>query len=282
MNVRRLSLTHQLLLTSGLLLLVCLLLALALWRWAPGWQALAALPLLLLWPWQWRQARQMQRALGQVERALSQQQRRQDHQSPEPLVLSPPRCAELARLQRALLHWSEAEHKSRQALLERLHHATENDPLTGLLNRNGFERRAEYEWLRQQRHNSGLSLLLIKLCHLSELNAQFGHVAGDRLIQQLGYALRSTLRKIDLICRLGGGEFCLLLPDTQLAQAELTAQRLHRHLAQQAPAAGDRPLSIRIGVVELEPGETISALQGRADVTLQGQDQRSNQPLQLG
>lgn len=282
MNVRRLSLTRQLLLASGLLLLACLLLALALWQWRPDGIALALLPLLLFWPWQWRQIRQLQRGLHQVEQALSQQHRRQDRQPPAPLALTPPPCAELARLQQALQHWNEAEHQSRQALLEQLHHATENDPLTGLLNRNGFERRAEYEWLRQQRHASGLSLLLIKLNHLSDINAQFGHQAGDRLIQQLGYGLRSTLRKIDLICRLGGGEFCLLLPDTPLAQAELAAQRLHRQLAQQAPAAGDRPLSLRIGVVELEPGETISALQGRADVALQGHGRHHDQPLQLG
>ncbi|GAA4497866.1 GGDEF domain-containing protein [Pseudaeromonas paramecii] len=285
MIVRRLSLIHQLLLASGLLLLASLLLALALWHWAPAWLALAPLPLLLLLPWQWRQTRQLQLGLRQIERALKQQQRRQDHQAPEPLALMAPNCAELVRLQAALRHWSEEENKSRQALLEQLHHATENDPLTGLLNRNGFERRAEYEWLRQQRHASGLSLLLIKLRNLSDINSQFGHVAGDRLIQQLGYCLRSTLRKIDHICRLGGGEFCLLLPDTGLEQAERTAQRLLQHLAQQAPAAGDRPLDISVGVVELEAGETISALQGRADVALQPADQRlgrSNQTVQLG
>ncbi|MCD8546849.1 MAG: GGDEF domain-containing protein [Aeromonadaceae bacterium] len=285
MIVRRLSLLQQFLLASALLMLTSLLLGLALWHWAPAWQLLTGLPLLLWWLWQGRQTRQLQLGLRQVERALMQQQRRQDNQAPEPLQLSAPPCSELARVQEALQHWSAAEHKSRQALLEQLHHATENDPLTGLLNRNGFERRAEYEWLRQQRHNSGLSLLLIKLQHLSDINAQFGHVAGDRLIQQLGYCLRSTLRKIDLICRLGGGEFCLLLPDTHLEQAERTAQRLLQHLAQQAPAAGDRPLDIGVGVVELAAGETISALQGRADVALQPaklRKQQQAQTVQLG
>ncbi|MEK8051259.1 diguanylate cyclase [Ideonella sp. DXS22W] len=92
---------------------------------------------------------------------------------------------------------------------ERLAHLAERDPLTGLLNRAGFEQRVQQQ--RLQGTGDELALLYIDLDHFKAINDTLGHAAGDQVLQGVARRLQRAVRSTDLVCRLGGDEFAILL-----------------------------------------------------------------------
>lgn len=104
--------------------------------------------------------------------------------------------------------------------------AAATDGLTGLANRRCFDEVAPREWLRAQRSGAPLSLLLVDIDHFKQFNDRHGHPAGDRCLQQVATALASALRDDDLVARVGGEEFAVLLPRCSFAQAQTAAERL--------------------------------------------------------
>lgn len=107
------------------------------------------------------------------------------------------------------------------------------DPLTGVLNRRGFDLRLNEEFERARRYQAPLSLLLIDVDHFKEFNDTFGHVAGDETLRIVVQALNEGSRKHDIIARYGGEEFAVILPATGSDGAYVLAERLRR-LVQQA------------------------------------------------
>ena len=109
-----------------------------------------------------------------------------------------------------------------------LHHREEAilDPLTGLLNRNGLGRR--FDELAQQARLSDapISILVCDLDHFKEINDTHGHAVGDAALREIAYALRKELRSFELIYRIGGEEFLILLPGATSVDASTLAQRL--------------------------------------------------------
>ncbi|WP_283132129.1 diguanylate cyclase domain-containing protein [Enterovibrio norvegicus] len=92
---------------------------------------------------------------------------------------------------------------------------SQNDALTGLYNRRYFDEYASREWLRAQRTQTPLSLLLIDVDHFKRYNDCYGHHAGDVCLKQIASALQHALmRSQDIVCRYGGEEFVIVLPDT--------------------------------------------------------------------
>jgi diguanylate cyclase (GGDEF)-like protein len=114
------------------------------------------------------------------------------------------------------------------SLVADLSHAARSDPLTGLLNRRGFLPLLEEQFELARRSGRELSLLAVDLDHFKELNDRLGHAAGDRALVAVAQALQSTPRRSDVVCRMGGDEFSMLLPDTGLEGAQLAAHRLRR------------------------------------------------------
>lgn len=111
----------------------------------------------------------------------------------------------------------------RKDLLERL--AT-TDPVTDLHNHRYFHDRLNQEVDRATRHKRDLSLVMMDLDNFKLYNDTYGHLEGDRLLQQIAKALSARLRNIDCICRYGGDEFALIMPDTDRSAAQAVAQRL--------------------------------------------------------
>lgn len=142
------------------------------------------------------------------------------------------------------------------------------DPLTGALNRRGFEDAFQRELARSarsRRNGSGLALALIDLDDFKRLNDTLGHQAGDEALVHLVRVLRSAMRPTDILSRFGGEEFVLLLPDTALADAEAALRRFQRELAAQAVPGRAFVLSFSAGVVVQKPGESLDASIQRAD-----------------
>lgn len=109
----------------------------------------------------------------------------------------------------------------------------EHDVLTGLANRRHFQQRLGQERARSQRNGRGFALALLDLDHFKHINDQHGHDAGDAALRHAAQVLTRLLRKGDLLGRWGGEEFIVLMPDTNLAQAQMAADRMREALADQ-------------------------------------------------
>lgn len=117
------------------------------------------------------------------------------------------------------------------------------DPLTGLVNRRGAQLALE-EWENDARP---FAVVLMDIDHFKQVNDQFGHAVGDRTLQHLARQMRKVERASDVLCRSGGEEFMMLLPDTELADAARVAERLRRSMAESVEAVG-RPVTLSFGV----------------------------------
>lgn len=102
----------------------------------------------------------------------------------------------------------------------------ERDPLTGLLNRRGFNQQASALWSNCARNQRPLTLAMLDLDHFKGLNDQYGHDFGDLALQAVGKILQQSCRGGDLATRWGGEEFILLLPETDLPEALALSERL--------------------------------------------------------
>jgi diguanylate cyclase len=149
-------------------------------------------------------------------------------------------------------------------LERRLREQAHTDGLTGLLQRNRFLELAHFALEDIYQRKIPASLLYLDADHFKELNDTFGHAAGDEVLIQLAEGLRSQMRDSDLIGRIGGEEFVLLLPGIDLQRAHLRAEQLRG--AMRAVQRPDRLLTVSIGIVQCNrPGEGIESLMSRAD-----------------
>lgn len=123
------------------------------------------------------------------------------------------------------------------------------DPLTGLHNKRYFLKRLEEEFDRADRRNRSLSLIILDLDYFKRFNDTKGHVAGDRLLQSVAGILSQHVRGYDVLCRWGGEEFAILLPDTDLETAYQVAERLRSEIAvEHGGITEDTPVTISGGV----------------------------------
>lgn len=139
---------------------------------------------------------------------------------------------------------------------DRLYDLSSTDSLTGLRNRRAVQERLEQEFERAERYGEHLSLLLIDLDGLKELNDRHGHRAGDGALRKAAAAVRNGSRAADLPARWGGDEFILLAPSTGRPEARQLAERI-RALVNEGVAAATRPVTVSVGVATLEPGRGV-------------------------
>lgn len=151
-------------------------------------------------------------------------------------------------------------------LQEELNRAATHDFLTQLPNRRAFSHQAQQEVSRIARGGTPATVLLLDLDHFKDLNDAYGHNAGDAALQAFGQLLSTCLRQHDQGCRYGGEEFCVLLPETPLAEGLAVAERIRA-----AAAAAARPgcgTTVSIGVALLGAGQRLEDVINRADQAL--------------
>jgi diguanylate cyclase (GGDEF)-like protein len=155
-------------------------------------------------------------------------------------------------------------------LVEQLHSAATTDELTGLFNRRALEERLAAEISRSLRHQLHTSVLLLDLDRFKVVNDTMGHAAGDRLLVQVGHVLRKQCRALDVVGRLGGDEFLVILPMTKPSEARVFVARVQASLEdieKTNPEFGACTLSM--GIAESpNHGTTVSSVLAAADSAL--------------
>lgn len=161
------------------------------------------------------------------------------------------------------------EHKALEHELEQQAHI---DMLTGLSNRRHFFELSEKEISRARRHHESLAVLMLDIDYFKQFNDTYGHDVGDMVLRRMGEICTGVLRSNDILGRLGGEEFAILLPETVMEQAVETAERLRQAVADSSveiPGGKQLHFTVSVGVAGLEPGDgNVDAILKRADGAL--------------
>ncbi|MDQ1196779.1 diguanylate cyclase [Agrobacterium sp. SORGH_AS 787] len=154
-------------------------------------------------------------------------------------------------------------------LTKQLKHQAMTDFLTGLGNRRALMEQMPIIRAKAARPEEAVSLILFDLDHFKRINDEYGHDAGDSVLMAIGEAVKDHLRPYDYAARMGGEEFCIVLPGADLAAAETVAERLRRAVEGRVvePLPEGR-ITCSFGVAQARPNERLQELLLRADAAL--------------
>jgi diguanylate cyclase (GGDEF)-like protein len=164
-----------------------------------------------------------------------------------------------------------------EAHIETLERLSLTDQLTGVANRRAFDNLLQNEILRHRRSGAPLCLLLVDVDHFKLYNDAYGHAAGDWALKVVAECMQAAVqRRTDLVARLGGEEFAVVLAETAVDGARAVAEAIRHELAERAMlhqrSTTSNYLTVSIGIAELSPqdGEDPQRLYQRADAALYG------------
>jgi diguanylate cyclase (GGDEF)-like protein len=154
-----------------------------------------------------------------------------------------------------------------EAALAHIHRLATHDDLTGLVNRRHMQELLENERMRLERSEQDWCIALIDLDHFKSVNDVHGHAIGDEVLRALSRHAHTLIRRTDVLARWGGEEFVLLLPNTTIAAAGISLDRLREHFHAHPLVVHDieLPMSFSAGLTEHLRGETVAQTLERAD-----------------
>jgi diguanylate cyclase (GGDEF)-like protein/PAS domain S-box-containing protein len=162
--------------------------------------------------------------------------------------------------------------EEKKQLIENLNYLSTTDSLTGLRNRRALTDMLHQEIERAQRYDTDLSLILCDIDKFKPINDTYGHAAGDAALQAVSEALKTSLRKADILGRYGGDEFMIILPDTSMEGAKMLAEKVRIAVTEiELPVAENKRigLSISLGVAGCcAPADDLDTLVRLADAAL--------------
>lgn len=141
------------------------------------------------------------------------------------------------------------------------------DTLTGIGNRYAFNEALSKEIYRSDRHNAIFSLLMLDIDHFKNINDTYGHNIGDSVLIKMTEIVKSCLREEDVFARVGGEEFMIILPQTDIRSAFEIAERI-RHLIESFSFNLNQTITLSIGVSTYHKGEDAKKVTKRADIAL--------------
>lgn len=166
-----------------------------------------------------------------------------------------------------------AQLEQRIAQAERM---AETDPLTGIANRYRLEKVLDTEVERASRFEQPLSIIAMDIDNFKLINDKYGHANGDMVLVKLSRLIKKNIREIDLVARWGGDEFMLILPNTTLDAAMITAEKL-RMLVANTQLDKRAEITSSFGVAQIRHGESAMRLAIRVDNALyQSKDEGKN------
>lgn len=151
--------------------------------------------------------------------------------------------------------------------INELRHPAHHDPLTGLYNRAAFQNHLDEELHRSERYHRPFSLIMFDIDRFKTINDSYGHDVGDQVLQQIAALVRDELRDTDSVARWGGEDFMILLPETDLDNAAVLAERLRRRIAHTDFDAAGR-VTISLGIADSHGSEARKNMLIRVDSAL--------------
>jgi diguanylate cyclase (GGDEF)-like protein len=133
---------------------------------------------------------------------------------------------------------------------ERMRQLAYVDGLTGIHNRRYFEMRIVEELERASRFQGRVAVIMVDIDHFKRLNDEFGHLLGDEVLRCVAGILKQQLRKMDMVCRYGGEEFMVVVPETTGENAMTVAEKLRRQIESHPFPGVPRPVTISCGVAD--------------------------------
>ncbi|MDX2479281.1 MAG: diguanylate cyclase [Desulfuromusa sp.] len=159
-----------------------------------------------------------------------------------------------------------------QAAHTELELSATTDPLTELYNRKATYERLTEELSKNRRLKNPLACLMLDIDHFKRTNDRYGHLVGDKVLKHLADCLRQLSREYDILCRYGGEEFIIILPETDLPTALMVAERYREEISESVIRIGKQKLHITVSIgvtaAHSERSETRDSLIGRADKAL--------------
>jgi len=152
-------------------------------------------------------------------------------------------------------------------LNRRLKQLSVTDSLTGLLNRTSLSVSFPLDLERAQRYGRPLSVVLLDLDHFKNVNDEFGHLVGDKVLVEFSALLRATTRQVDAVYRWGGEEFLIICPETLPDQVRHLTERI-LECVRNYSFPTQRPMSVSAGIANLISGDSMDSLTQRADEAL--------------
>lgn len=180
----------------------------------------------------------------------------------------------VVQLQEELEHERHQLHKFSSELAasnQRLQQLALTDELTGLHNRRFANEHLERQWALAQRNESPLSCMMMDIDYFKQVNDTYGHKTGDDVLKEVADTLKLSIRKQDVVCRLGGEEFLVICPGVHAAEVHRYAERLREKIAAlifSSPTDKKFSLTISIGAASKNP------VQSNAEILLQLADKR--------
>jgi diguanylate cyclase (GGDEF)-like protein len=153
-----------------------------------------------------------------------------------------------------------------KAKLEAVKGGPSIDALTRLQDRKAFETRLAQEIARSARSNAPLSIVLIDIDQMDEVNRKHGEAVGDHMLTEIVSVLAGLIRNSDILYRYGGDEFAILLPDTEVGTAYLAAERCREQV--QGVEVDDKPTALSIGVAQFSQGRSAEEMIAKTEIAL--------------
>ncbi len=138
--------------------------------------------------------------------------------------------------------------KEVEMTLEKMAEMSTRDELTGLYNRRYFKEVFERETASSQRYSTELVLCMMDLDQFKRVNDTYGHPAGDKVLKEVAFLLKKTVRKSDIACRYGGEEFAVILPNTDIEHARVFCERYRREVENHIIKYNDVKLSVTLSI----------------------------------
>lgn len=215
----------------------------------------------------YRRSLREQQRLVRVSDRQQEQLRRMTQELREKTRLFEEQAVSLHALNRAL----ENEIERRKEIEDQLRRMATTDCLTGVYNRYRFMEISKYEFLRMQRNELPLSVMMLDLDHFKEVNDRYGHAVGDSALCCFAKLCVNSVRAVDSVGRLGGEEFAIILPETDATEAMMVAQRIRRVVSANefiSPSGEVFNLTVSIGVAEVQQEKNLEQVLSRADQAL--------------
>lgn len=151
---------------------------------------------------------------------------------------------------------------------EQLEHLIMHDELTGIFNRHYFNENLSAEIKRAERYHKSLAMISFDIDFFKKINDDFGHDVGDKVLISVSQTVLKSLRETDRFCRLGGEEFCIIMPETNLEQASMIAERLRMAVSEIPESVVPRKITISLGVSEFNQWDSDKSFYKRADMAM--------------